>query len=138
MIQTASNNIPISTRPRWFKDYADLSTFIDPLFDGANIHPTGNRNYALVGLTTSQAEQLGVKGTTTTSSEHRQGCQQRALRKSATHASPATRRRPRADGADRAVDPVHVGEQVNIIGLEGRKLDLRPVVGLCRTRARRR
>ena len=36
-IQTVSNNIPISTRPRWGKDYADPSTFIDPLFVGANI-----------------------------------------------------------------------------------------------------
>ena len=40
-IQTVSNNIPISTRPRWGKDYADPSTFIDPLFVGANIQPTG-------------------------------------------------------------------------------------------------
>ncbi len=63
-IQTVSNNIPISTRPRWGKDYADPSTFIDPLFVGANIQPSGNRNYALVGLTPTQAKQMGVKGTT--------------------------------------------------------------------------
>jgi peptide/nickel transport system substrate-binding protein len=61
-IQTTSRNVPISTRPRWGKDYADPSTFIDPLFVGANIFPTGNRNYSLVGLKASQVKQLGVKG----------------------------------------------------------------------------
>ena len=63
VIQTTSRNVPISTRPRWFKDYADPSTFIDPLFVGANITATGNRNYALVGLKPGQAGQLGIKGT---------------------------------------------------------------------------
>jgi peptide/nickel transport system substrate-binding protein len=62
VIQTTSRNVPISQRPRWFKDYADASTFIDPLFRGANIIPTGNTNYALVGLKPGQAKQLGVKG----------------------------------------------------------------------------
>ena len=65
VIQTTSKNIPISTRPRWGKDYADPSTFIDPLFYGGNIIPTGNTNYSLVGLTPSQAEQFGVKGRVT-------------------------------------------------------------------------
>ena len=55
--------MPISQRPRWFKDYADPSTFIDPLFKGSNIIPTGNTNYALVGLKPGQAAQLGIKGT---------------------------------------------------------------------------
>jgi peptide/nickel transport system substrate-binding protein len=62
VIQTTSRNVPISNRPRWFKDYADPSTFIDPLFVGANIIPTGNTNYALVGIKPSQAGPLGVKG----------------------------------------------------------------------------
>ncbi len=39
VIQTTSKNIPISTRPRWFKDFADASTFIDPLFNGTQHHP---------------------------------------------------------------------------------------------------
>ena len=56
VIQTTSRNIAISNRPRWFKDYADPSTFVDPLFYGANIIPTGNTNYALVGLKPSQAK----------------------------------------------------------------------------------
>lgn len=60
VIQTPSKNVPISNRPRWFKDYADASTFIDPLFN--NIIDSGNTNYSLVGLTPSQAEQLGIKG----------------------------------------------------------------------------
>jgi hypothetical protein len=62
VIQTTSRNIPISQRPRWLKDYADPSTFIDPLFVGANIIPTGNTNYALVGLKPDQAGRLGIKG----------------------------------------------------------------------------
>ena len=90
-IQTVANNIPISTRPRWGKDYADPSTFIDPLFVGANIQPVGNRNYALVGLTPTQAKQMGVKGTVTKSpASTRQ--RPHALRKSVMHGSPATRR----------------------------------------------
>lgn len=62
VIQTTSRNIPISTRPRWFKDYADPSTFIDPLFYGGNIIPSGNTNYSLVGLKASDAGELGIKG----------------------------------------------------------------------------
>jgi peptide/nickel transport system substrate-binding protein len=62
VIQTTSRNVPISQRPRWLKDYADPSTFIDPLFRGSNIIPTGNTNYALVGLKPGQAAQLGIKG----------------------------------------------------------------------------
>ncbi len=62
VLQTPSKNIPISHRPRWGKDYADSSTFIDPLFYGGNIIPSGNTNYPLVGLTPTQAERLGIKG----------------------------------------------------------------------------
>ena len=62
VIQTTSKNIPISQRPRWFKDYADPSTFIDPLFYGGNIIASGNTNYSLVGLKPGQAAQLGIKG----------------------------------------------------------------------------
>jgi peptide/nickel transport system substrate-binding protein len=64
VIQTPSKNVPISTRPRWGKDYADPSTFIDPLFYGGNIIPSGNTNYALVGLKPSQAASMGIKGST--------------------------------------------------------------------------
>ena len=64
MIQTTSKNIPISTRPRWFKDFADPSTFVDPLFKGTSIIPSGNTNYALVGLKPSQVKPLGITGNT--------------------------------------------------------------------------
>jgi ABC-type transport system substrate-binding protein len=60
VIQTPSRNVPISTRPRWGKDYADPSTFIDPLF--VNILGSGNTNYSLVGITPDVAGELGVKG----------------------------------------------------------------------------
>jgi peptide/nickel transport system substrate-binding protein len=64
VIQTTSKNIPISTRPRWFKDYADPSTFIDPLFKGSSMIPSGNTNYSLVGLKSSQVKSLGITGST--------------------------------------------------------------------------
>jgi peptide/nickel transport system substrate-binding protein len=64
VIQTTSKNIPISTRPRWFKDFADPSTFIDPLFKGSSLIPSGNTNYALVGLKQSQVKALGITGNT--------------------------------------------------------------------------
>ncbi len=62
VIQTTSKNVPISNRPRWFKDFADASTFVGPLFDSRSIIPSGNTNYSLVGLRPSQTEDLGVKG----------------------------------------------------------------------------
>jgi peptide/nickel transport system substrate-binding protein len=64
VIQTTSKNVPISTRPRWFKDFADASTFIDPLFKGSSIIPSGNTNYALVGVKPSQVKALGLTGST--------------------------------------------------------------------------
>jgi peptide/nickel transport system substrate-binding protein len=60
VIQTPSKNIPISTRPRWGKDYADPSTFIDPLFN--TILSAGNTNYSLVGLTPAVAKKLKITG----------------------------------------------------------------------------
>ncbi len=60
VIQTPSKNVPISTRPRWGKDYADPSTFIDPLFN--TILPSGNTNYSLVGLTPAVAKKLKITG----------------------------------------------------------------------------
>lgn len=64
VIQTPSKNVPISDRPRWGKDYADPSTFFEPLFYGGNIIPSGNTNYSLVGITPAQAKALKVTGTT--------------------------------------------------------------------------
>src|SRR3954467_4392975 len=61
-IQTPSNNVPISERPGWGKDYADALTFFTPLFDGRTIIPNGNTNYALVGISPATAKKVGVKG----------------------------------------------------------------------------
>src|SRR5262249_21333425 len=63
-LQTTSKNIAIGTFAGWFKDYPDALTFFLPLFDGRRIIPEGNANYSLVGLKPSQAEKLGVTGTT--------------------------------------------------------------------------
>jgi peptide/nickel transport system substrate-binding protein len=64
-LQTPSNNIPISERPGWGKDYADALTFFTPLFDGRTIIPNGNTNYSLLGITPSQCASLKIKGNCT-------------------------------------------------------------------------
>ena len=61
-IQTPANNIPISERAGWGKDYADALTFFTPLFDGRTIIPHGNTNYPLVGITPAQCKSLKVTG----------------------------------------------------------------------------
>jgi peptide/nickel transport system substrate-binding protein len=60
-IQTVKNNIPIGLNAGWGKDYADASTFYIPLMAGTSIIPSGNTNYSLLGLTQSQAGDLGIK-----------------------------------------------------------------------------
>jgi peptide/nickel transport system substrate-binding protein len=60
-IQTVKNLIPIAMNARWGKDYADASTFFIPLMAGTSIIATGNTNYALIGLTSSQADGFGIK-----------------------------------------------------------------------------
>jgi peptide/nickel transport system substrate-binding protein len=60
-IQTVKNNIPIALNAGWGKDYADPYTFAGPLMASTSIIPTGNTNYALVGLDASLAAKLGIK-----------------------------------------------------------------------------
>jgi peptide/nickel transport system substrate-binding protein len=60
-IQTVKNMIPIALNAGWGKDYADAYTFAGPLFDSRGTTPTGNRNYALLGLTPDKARELGIK-----------------------------------------------------------------------------
>jgi len=57
-----SNNIPISERPGWGKDYADALTFFTPLFDGRTLIPNGNTNYSLLGITPAKCASLKIKG----------------------------------------------------------------------------
>jgi peptide/nickel transport system substrate-binding protein len=64
-LQTPSNNIPISERPGWGKDYADALTFFTPLFDGRTLIPNGNTNYSLLGITPAECTRLKVKGNCT-------------------------------------------------------------------------
>ena len=61
-LQTVSNDTPLSSRPGWGKDYADVSTYA-VLFDSRITSPAGNINYSLVGLTPESAEALGASGT---------------------------------------------------------------------------
>jgi peptide/nickel transport system substrate-binding protein len=62
VLQTPANNVPIAEFPGWAKDYADPSTFLDPLFDGRGIATRGNTNYSLVGITPATAKRVGVTG----------------------------------------------------------------------------
>ena len=61
-IQDVSNLIPVASVPGWGKDYPDPYTFVGFLFDGRNILPEGNTNYALVGLTPDSAADLEKEG----------------------------------------------------------------------------
>jgi peptide/nickel transport system substrate-binding protein len=61
-IQTPKNNIPISERPGWGKDFADAETFFEPLLRSTVIIPSGNTNYSLIGLTPAIAKKIGAKG----------------------------------------------------------------------------
>ena len=136
-IQTPSKNVPISTRPRWGKDYADPSTFFGPLFDGANIIPTGNTNYSLVGITPATGEAARRQGNRQQRAEHRQGrstaCAAKVGEARITCYAALDRE---ADDADRAVGPVPVGEQVNVIGPNVTKWAFDQFAGTCRLRAR--
>jgi peptide/nickel transport system substrate-binding protein len=59
-IQTVEKQVPIAANAGWGKDFADASTFFGPLFGSATIIPTGNSNYALVGLTAAKAKELKI------------------------------------------------------------------------------
>jgi hypothetical protein len=61
-LQTPKNNVAISERPGWGKDYADASTFFIPLMASYDIIPNGNPNYSLVGLTPAIAKKVGATG----------------------------------------------------------------------------
>jgi hypothetical protein len=65
VIQKPGNNIPISDRSSWGKDYADPYTFFAELFDGGAIIKEGNTNYSLVGITPAMAKTVGATGTVT-------------------------------------------------------------------------
>jgi peptide/nickel transport system substrate-binding protein len=62
VIQTPKNNIPISDRSSWGKDYADPGTFFTELFLSNTILPSGNGNYSLVGLTPAIAKAVHASG----------------------------------------------------------------------------
>ena len=139
VIQTTSKNVPISNRPRWGKDYADPSTFIDPLFDGANIIPTGNTNYSLVGLTPAQAESARRQGNRQQRAEHRQAGRQVRRRTSATRGVTLLRghRQGADDGRSCRGSRTCGRRQVTILGPNVDEVELRPVRRTHRARARR-
>ena len=64
-LQTPKNNVALSTRPGWGKDYASASTFFIPLMASYDIIPNGNPNYSLLGITPAIAKKVGATGTVT-------------------------------------------------------------------------
>lgn len=60
-IQTVANEIKLALNAGWGKDYADSYTFMGALFTSQVIIPEGNPNYALVGVTQEQVEDLGIE-----------------------------------------------------------------------------
>jgi peptide/nickel transport system substrate-binding protein len=60
-IQTIKNMIPLALNAGWGKDYPDPYSFAAPLFTKEALIPTGNTNYALLGLDQAKAQELGVK-----------------------------------------------------------------------------
>ena len=65
VINTPKNNIPISDRSSWGKDYGDPGTFFTELFLSGTILAKGNTNYSLVGLTPAIAKTVSASGTLT-------------------------------------------------------------------------
>ena len=61
-LQTPKNDVAISERPGWGKDYASASTFFIPLMASYDIIANGNPNYSLVGLTPAIAKKVGATG----------------------------------------------------------------------------
>jgi peptide/nickel transport system substrate-binding protein len=61
IMQTVSNEVPISMNPGWGKDFPDSSSFVGFLFDGRGIACEGNYNYSLVGLTQDKADECGIE-----------------------------------------------------------------------------
>ena len=65
VINTPKNNIPISDRSSWGKDYGDPGTFFTELFLSGTILASGNTNYSLVGVTPAIAKAVNASGNLT-------------------------------------------------------------------------
>jgi peptide/nickel transport system substrate-binding protein len=63
---TPAKHVAFGSGAGWGKDYADALTFIDPLFNGDNIQPTGNVNYAMVNDPKIQTDLATCKAATGT------------------------------------------------------------------------
>ena len=57
-----ANNWPITYPANWYGGFADPAAYVEPLFAGASIVPSGNVNFSLVGVTPAQAARLHVQG----------------------------------------------------------------------------
>jgi peptide/nickel transport system substrate-binding protein len=55
--------VPFGLAPAWGKDYANATTFAEPLFGNASIGPDSCCNYSLVGATPQQLQEFGYEVT---------------------------------------------------------------------------
>jgi peptide/nickel transport system substrate-binding protein len=60
-VQVTANTPPIGGGAGWGKDYADASTFFEPLLHSGAIKKEATQNYSLLGITTQQVSEYGVK-----------------------------------------------------------------------------
>ena len=131
VIQTTSKNIPISTRPRWFKDFADAVDVHRPAVQGLEHHPERQhellprRPEAVPGEVAWDQGQYGEHPRASTS------CQTvRAIAARQRAYQLLRRHRQGADAAGRPVGAVHVGEDGHDPRPEGHEVELRPERGL--------
>lgn len=60
-VQVTKATPPIAGGAGWGKDYADASTFFEPLLSSAAIKTDATQNYSLLGITEAQASAAGIK-----------------------------------------------------------------------------
>lgn len=60
-VQVPTQASPIGSGAGWGKDYADASTYFEPLLVSSTISKENTTNYSLLGLTSAQAADIGLK-----------------------------------------------------------------------------
>lgn len=59
-VQVTKNTPALGGGAGWGKDYADASTFFEPLLSSAAIKKDATQNYSLLGITDAQAKDVGI------------------------------------------------------------------------------
>jgi peptide/nickel transport system substrate-binding protein len=63
LVNDPAAQVPFGLAPGWGKDYANATTFAEPLFGNASIGPDSCCNYSLVGATPEQLQGFGYEVT---------------------------------------------------------------------------